>query len=70
MKFDAADPGVSTDEPLYQDQGNVGIQYTLGSATAKKGTKALVLHLHGTNGKVGNTTYHRAEVVKLAGAKK
>ncbi len=70
VKFDAADPGVSTDEPLYQDQGNVGIGYTLGSATAKKGTQALVLHLHGANGKVDGTTYHRAEIVKLAGAKK
>jgi subtilisin family serine protease len=62
IAFDVADPGVSTDEPLYQDQGNVGIPYTLGSSTAKKGTTALVLHLHGADGK-------RAELVKLAGAK-
>jgi len=61
IKFDVADPGVSTDEPLYQDQGKVGIPYTLGSKTAAKGTTALVLHLHGADGK-------RAEVVKLAGS--
>jgi hypothetical protein len=63
VAFDVADPGVSTDEPLYQDQGNVGIPYTLGSSTAKKGTTALVLHLHGADGK-------RAELVKLAGSGK
>ncbi len=63
VAFDAADPGVGTDAPLYQDQGNTAIPYTLGSAVAKKGTKALVLHLHGADGK-------RAEVVKLAGSKR
>lgn len=61
--FDVVNPGVSTDEPLYQDQGNTAIGYTLGSSTTKKGTTALVLHLHGADGK-------RAELVKLPGSKR
>jgi hypothetical protein len=52
---------VSTDDPLYQDAGKVAIPYTLGSKTAEKGATALVLHLHGADGK-------RAELVKLAGS--
>lgn len=56
--FDLADPGVGTDAPLYLDQGNTAIPYTLGSGTAAKGAKALVLHLHGATGS-------RAEVLSL-----
>jgi hypothetical protein len=58
VPFDVADPGVSVSSPLYSDQGNASIVYTLGSDVAKKGTDALVLHLQGAAGE-------RAEVVHL-----
>jgi subtilisin family serine protease len=60
--FNAGDPAVSTSSPLFLDQGNVAIDYTLGS-TAGRNPEALVLHLHGQSGE-------RAEVVKLKGSKR
>lgn len=56
IRYDVADPDVVVDSPLYVDApGTIG--YTLGSGAAK-GTKALVVHLHGAEGA-------RAEVLSL-----
>lgn len=57
ITYDVVDPKVSVSDPLYLDQSGVEIPYQLGSE-AGKGTKALVLHLHGATGE-------RAEVVSL-----
>jgi len=57
IKYDVVDPALSVAEPLYADQGGTAIPYQLGS-DATKATKALVLHLHGADGK-------RAEVVSV-----
>ncbi|PJI86668.1 S8 family peptidase [Luteimicrobium subarcticum] len=58
VAYDVADPAVQVSAPLFADQGNTSIVYSLGSDVAKKGTDALVLHLQGTKGS-------RAEVVHL-----
>ena len=56
IAYDAADPDVVVDSPLYVDApGTIG--YKLGSGAAK-GAKALVVHLHGAEGA-------RAEVLSL-----
>lgn len=59
IRYDVADPDVVVSSPLYVDaRGTIG--YTLGSSAAK-GTQALVVHLHGEEGK-------RAEVLTLPAA--
>ena len=55
VRFDAGTPDLTTDGPLYLDQGGTRIDYT---APGPRPVKALVLHLHGASGK-------RAEVLKL-----
>ncbi len=55
VSFDAGTPALTTDGPLYRDQGGTRIDYTV---TGTAAVKALVLHLHGASGK-------RAEVLKL-----
>lgn len=54
VKFNAMDPKVSVDSPLWEDvPGAIGVM-------AKRGAKALVLHLHNASG-------HRAQVVTFPG---
>ena len=59
IAYDAADPDVVVDSPLYVDVPGT-ITYKLGSGAAK-GAKALVLHLHGKEGE-------RAQVLTLPAA--
>ncbi|MGP7959627.1 S8 family serine peptidase [Sanguibacter sp. A247] len=59
LSFDVADPDIVIGSPLYVDaRGTIG--YTLGSSAAQ-GATALVIHLHGDEGK-------RAEVLTLPSA--
>lgn len=58
LAFDVAAPGLTTGNPLWQDQGGTGIPYRL--APGSTGVDALVLHLHGSESQ-------RAQVVRLAG---
>jgi len=60
VRYDAGTPDVATSAPLYSDQGNTAIGYTLNGAAATAGSKALVLHLHGLPG-------NRAQVLDLPG---
>ena len=67
VRFDAVNPTVQVDGPLYLDRGNTEIPYVRGDLAGKgvgnaKGhsARALILHLHGASGQ-------RAEVVTLGG---
>jgi hypothetical protein len=58
LDFDVAAPGLTTANPLWQDQGGAGVPYQL--APGSSGADALVLHLHGSQ-------EQRAQVLRLAG---
>ena len=58
LDYDVAAPGVTTANPLWQDQGGTGVPYRL--APGSTGADALVLHLHGTGPE-------RAQMLRLAG---
>lgn len=58
VEYDAGRPDLRVDGPLFEDQGGTAIEYALRGDAAANGAEALVLHLHGREGR-------RAEVVDL-----